>query len=240
MVNNDHRLKILFDLCLKLEHLPRHSSTHAAGVIIAGKPLVELAPLALNEGQIVVQYSKNYIESIGLLKFDFLGLRTLTLLEDARKLIKKDYGLDIDLDRIDQKDEAVYDMISNGETEGVFQLESRGMINFMKRMKPRCLEDIIAGISLFRPGPMEQIPRYITSMHDKSLISYDHPLLEPILKVTYGCIVYQEQVMRIVRDLAGFSLAQADIVRRAMSKKNAEELAMYENLFIYGGKTVRV
>jgi DNA polymerase III subunit alpha len=223
-------------MAMRFEGMPRHASTHAAGVVIAGQPLTELAPLSRNEDAIVVQFAKGNIELIGLLKFDFLGLRTLTVL--------RDYGLRW-FSRTTRSGlimtifpwmTLVYAMISEGRTEAVFQLESPGMTSFMKELQPECLEDIIAGISLYRPGPMDQIPRYVAAKHDPSLIRYDHPLLEPILNVTYGCIVYQEQVMQIVRDLAGFSLAQSDNVRRAMSKKKPAELAKYKNLFLHGGK----
>lgn len=225
----------VIDTALLFEGMPRHSSTHAAGVVISGCPLTDIAPLSRNDEAIVVQYSKENIELAGLLKFDFLGLRTLTVMRETAETVKKNYGVDIDFDLLPMDDPKVYKMISEGNTHGVFQLESQGMTSFMKELKPETLEDIIAGISLFRPGPMEQIPRYIESKNDKDKIRYAHPLLEPILDVTYGCIVYQEQVMRIVRDLAGFSMAQSDIVRRAMSKKKPKELERYRNLFIYGG-----
>lgn len=233
--DSDPDVKEIIDYALKLEGMPRHASTHAAGVIICGEPITNFAPLAKNDESIVVQYTKNYIEGIGLLKFDFLGLRTLTVLRGAAAEIKKNHGVDIDFDALDFNDPAIYQMISRGETAGVFQLESPGMVSFIKSLKPESLEDIIAGISLFRPGPMEQIPRYVAARHDPGRIRYDHPLLEPILKVTYGCIVYQEQVMQIVRDLAGFSMGMSDIVRRAMAKKKPAELQKYQNLFLFGG-----
>ncbi len=225
----------VIDTAILFEGMPRHSSTHAAGVVIAGCPLTEIAPLSKNDEAIVVQYSKENIELAGLLKFDFLGLRTLTVMRETSEMVFKNYGKVIDFDLLPMDDQKVYKMISDGNTQGVFQLESQGMTSFMKELKPETIEDIIAGISLFRPGPMEQIPKYIESKNDRDKISYSHPLLEPILDVTYGCIVYQEQVMRIVRDLAGFSMAQSDIVRRAMSKKKPKELEKYRNLFVYGG-----
>lgn len=232
----DPKVHEIIDYARKMEGMPRHASTHAAGVIICGDPIVDYAPLAKNDEAIVVQYTKNYIESIGLLKFDFLGLRTLTVLRDASEAILRNHGVHVEFDQLDLADPAVFQMIGRGETEGVFQLESAGMVSFIKDLKPESLEDVIAGISLFRPGPMEQIPRYVAARHDPSCIQYDHPLLEPILQVTYGCIVYQEQVMQIVRDLAGFSMGMSDIVRRAMAKKKPDELARYESLFLYGGK----
>ncbi|MDW7656019.1 MAG: DNA polymerase III subunit alpha, partial [Bacillota bacterium] len=182
-----------------------------------------------------VQFAKNNVELIGLLKFDFLGLRTLTVLRDTAAMVLENHNRIIDYDRIPMDDLAVFTMISEGRTEAVFQLESPGMTSFMKELRPESLEDIIAGLSLYRPGPMDQIPRYVAAKHDPEKIRYDHPLLEPILNVTYGCLVYQEQVMQVVRDLAGFSMGQSDNVRRAMSKKKPAELAKYKNLFIHGG-----
>ncbi len=225
----------VLDTAMRFEGMPRHASTHAAGVIISSQPLTDLAPLSKNEDAIVVQFAKNNVEKIGLLKFDFLGLRTLTVLRDTAEMALKNHGAVIDFDRLPMDDPAVFAMISEGNTDGVFQLESNGMTSFMKELRPESLEDIIAGISLYRPGPMEQIPRYVAAKHDHSKIRYDHPLLEPILNVTYGCIVYQEQVMQIVRDLAGFSMGQSDNVRRAMSKKKPAELAKYKTLFLQGG-----
>jgi len=225
----------VIDLARRFEGMPRHASTHAAGVVISSEPLTNLAPLSRNEDSIVVQYSKNNIELIGLLKFDFLGLRTLTVMQDTAAMVAKNHQIVIDFDTLPMEDRAVYAMISEGNTEAVFQLESGGMTSFMKELRPESLEDIIAGISLYRPGPMDQIPQYVAAKHDPAKIRYDHPLLEPILNVTYGCIVYQEQVMQIVRDLAGFSMGQSDNVRRAMSKKKPAEMAKYKNLFLYGG-----
>ncbi len=233
--DNNPVAKDVLDTAILFEGMPRHSSTHAAGVIISSCPLTDIAPLSKNDDAIVVQYAKGNIELIGLLKFDFLGLRTLTVMRDTAEMVLKNYGVTIDYDTLPMEDKDVYKMICDGNTDAVFQLESPGMTNFMKELKPENLEDIIAGISLFRPGPMEQIPKYVAAKHDRSKISYVHPLLEPILNVTYGCIVYQEQVMRVVRDLAGFSMGQSDNVRRAMSKKKPEELAKYKSLFINGG-----
>lgn len=223
-----------FALAQKLEGLPRHASTHAAGVIISGVPVSEVAPLSTNDTTPVVQYTKDHIEEVGLLKFDFLGLRNLSILHDAADLIRKNTGRIIDFDTMTFDDPAVFDLLCEGKTAGVFQLEAEGMTRFIKDMKPRSLEDIIAGISLYRPGPMEQIPRYLAAA--KGDITYDHPLLEPILKTTRGCMVYQEQVMQIVRSLAGFSMGQADNIRRAMSKKKPELLATYRQLFVEGGE----
>lgn len=232
----DPTTKRVIDLARRFEGMPRHASTHAAGVIIADKPVSDIAPLARNDESIVVQFTKDEIESVGLMKFDFLGLRTLTVLQETANLVQKNTDITIDYTAMAYDDPAIYDMISRGDTDGVFQLESGGMTQFMKELKPESFEDIIAGISLFRPGPMTHIPRYVEARHDPSKIRYETPLLEPILNVTYGVIVYQEQVMRIVRDLAGFSFGQADNVRRAMSKKEENLLKSYRALFIDGGQ----
>ena len=229
-------VKQVIDLALKFEGMPRHTSTHAAGVIISAKPLTEIAPLAKNDESVVVQFAKANAEEIGLLKFDFLGLRTLTVMRDTAQMVRENQGIEIDFDHIPMDEPAVYEMISRGETEGVFQLESSGMTSFMMDLKPASLEDIIAGISLYRPGPMDQIPKYVAARHDPTSIKYDHPLLEPILNMTYGCMIYQEQVMQIVRDLAGFSMGQSDNIRRAMAKKKASMMEKYRQIFIYGGK----
>ena len=223
------------DMAMRIEGLPRNAGTHAAGIIISGADITDIAPLAVNDDTVVVQFAKADVESIGLLKFDFLGLRTLTVLQEARDLVRQNYGKDIDLERIPLDDPNIFKMISRGDTVGVFQLESRGMTSFMKQLEPESLEDIIAGISLYRPGPMEQIPKYVDCKHNPSHISYDHELLEPILNVTYGCAIYQEQVMQIVRDLAGFSMGQSDNIRRAMSKKKKSIMENYRQLFMYGG-----
>lgn len=236
MYENSPSCKKVIDSARRLEGMPRHASTHAAGVIISSKDLTEIAPLARNDEAVVVQYTKENIERVGLLKFDFLGLRTMTVLRDTRDMVWKNRGISIDFERISLEEKEVYEMVASGETMGVFQLESPGMTAFIRELKPEKLEEIIAGVSLYRPGPMEQIPRYVKGKHHPETIHYDHPLLESILEVTYGCIVYQEQVMQIVRDLAGFSLGQADIVRRAMAKKKPAELARYEKLFLFGGE----
>lgn len=233
--NSDASIKKMLDYSMRLEGLPRHTSTHAAGVIISGQDITNIAPLAVNENSTVVQFAKADIESVGLLKFDFLGLRTLTVLKDTVDMVYDNCKTKIDIDEIPLDDPAIFKMIGDGDTVGVFQLESRGMTSFMKELKPSSLEDIIAGISLYRPGPMDQIPKYVACKHNSSKIAYDHPLLEPILDVTYGCMVYQEQAMRIVRDLAGFSMGQSDNIRRAMSKKKRELMEKYRKLFIYGG-----
>lgn len=226
----------IIDTAMLFEGMPRHASTHAAGVVISGVTLMDLVPLAKNDESVVVQFDKNNVESLGLLKFDFLGLRTLTVMRDAAVMIRQNHGIDIDYDKIPMDEKPIYDMIGRGDTSGVFQLESQGMTSFMTELLPESLEDIIAGISLYRPGPMEQIPRYIKGRHNRSAIHYDTPLLEPILEVTYGCMVYQEQVMQIVRDLAGFSLGQSDNIRRAMSKKKVSLMEKYRKLFIFGGE----
>ncbi|MGL5243710.1 MAG: DNA polymerase III subunit alpha, partial [Sarcina sp.] len=217
--DTDERVKELIDVSMKLEGLPRHSSTHAAGVVIAAKPLVEYVPLQKNEESIVTQFDMTTLEELGLLKMDFLGLRTLTVMRDAVNMIKENRGINIDLDNLNFNDKEVYRMIGEGKTAGVFQLESAGMVSFMKELKPDCLEDIIAGISLYRPGPMAEIPRYIEGKKNIKNVKYMHPKLEDILNVTYGVMVYQEQVMEIVRKLAGYSMGRSDLVRRAMSKK---------------------
>jgi DNA polymerase III subunit alpha len=233
---NNPAAREVLDTAILFEGMPRHPSTHAAGVVISRLPITDIAPLARNDQSIVVQYTKSDIESVGLMKFDFLGLRTLTVMRYTADMIAKKHNVTVDYDALNMDDPKVYKMISEGNTDGIFQLESPGMTNFMKDLKPETMEDIIAGISLFRPGPMEQIPKYVASKNRKVHITYAHKLLEPILNVTYGCIVYQEQVMRVVRELAGFSMGQSDNVRRAMSKKQPAELAKYRTLFLYGGE----
>ncbi len=230
MYESDEQTGRLLDMSMRLEGLPRHTSIHAAGIVISPKPVDEFVPLSrAADGSITTEYTMVTLEELGLLKMDFLGLRTLTVIADA-------VGSAFDLHDIDYGDKAVYDMISAGRTEGVFQLESAGMKNFMKELKPRCLEDIIAGISLYRPGPMDFIPKYIAGKNSQGNIQYDCPELEPILAPTYGCIVYQEQVMQIVRDLAGYSYGRSDLVRRAMSKKKASVMEQEKNNFIYGNE----
>ena len=232
--DTDDRVKTLIDVSKTLEGLPRHSSTHAAGVVIASKPLVEYVPLQKNEDNIVAQFDMTTLEELGLLKMDFLGLRTLTVMSDAVKMIKANREIEIDLDKINFEDKEVYKMIGEGKTAGVFQLESPGMTSFMKELKPDCLEDIIAGISLYRPGPMAEIPRYIEGKRNKDSVHYETPELEDILDVTYGVMVYQEQVMEIVRKLGGYTLGRSDMVRRAMSKKKHSVMEQERKNFIYG------
>ena len=219
---------------MKLEGLPRHASTHAAGVVISSVPTMELVPLQRNEDSITTQYPMGTLEALGMLKMDFLGLRTLTVIHDCCEFIKQ-RGIDApDFSKLGFDDHNVYDLISSGDTIGIFQLESAGMTNFMMQMKPSCFEDIIAGIALFRPGPMESIPRYLEGKQDVSSVKYMHEKLRPILETTYGCMVYQEQVMQIVRDLAGYSSGRSDLIRRAMSKKKHDVMEKERANFING------
>ncbi len=231
---NEPATKELIDMAELLEGMPRHASTHAAGVVISKKPIREYVPLSRNDDSITTQFPMGLLEELGLLKMDFLGLRTLTVIRDSVDLIQKNYGLEIHMDGLEMNDPEVFKMISEGRTAGVFQLESAGMTQFMKELKPTSLEDIIAGISLYRPGPMDQIPRYLRNKNNPEQVKYDHPLLEKILNVTYGCMVYQEQVMQIVRDLAGYSMGRSDLVRRAMSKKKVSVMEEERKNFIYG------
>ena len=226
-------VKKLIDTAKAVEGLPRNIGTHAAGVVIAGNKVSSYVPIQRSDDIISTQYTKDTVEELGLLKMDFLGLRNLTVIEDTVK-IAKSMGIDIDMNNIDYNVPEVYEMISDGDTDGVFQLESAGMRSFMKRLMPRNIEDITAGIALYRPGPMDFIPAYIKNKNNPKNISYKHPLLKDILEMTYGCIVYQEQVMQIVRTLAGFSMGRADEVRRAMSKKKAKEMQKARQSFIYG------
>ncbi len=231
----DDEVHNLIDMSRKLEGLPRHTSMHAAGVVICDKAASEYVPLAkANDGQITTQYTMTTLEELGLLKMDFLGLRTLTVIQNATKLIKASRGIELDVEKIDYDDKAVFDSISTGRTDGVFQIESAGMKSFMKELKPQNLEDIIAGIALYRPGPMDFIPQYLRGKNNKETITYHCPQLEPILEPTYGCIVYQEQVMQIVRDLAGYTLGQSDLLRRAMSKKKDNVMREERANFVYG------
>jgi len=234
LYDNDEVSRHLVDMSRRLEGLPRHASTHAAGVVICREPVMEYVPLYSNEGLISTQFTMGTLEELGILKMDFLGLRTLTVIQNAVKEIKRIHGIDIDIDNLDQDDKNVYAMIAQGKTEGVFQLESAGMKSFMKELQPTCLEDLIAGISLYRPGPMDFIPKYVKGKNDSGNVNYTHPALKTILEPTYGCIVYQEQVMQIVRDLAGYSLGRSDLVRRAMSKKKASVMAEERKNFVYG------
>ena len=237
LYNEDEQVKYLIDMSKRLEGLPRHTSMHAAGVVIGSRSIDEFVPLSrAADGTITTQFTMTTIEELGLLKMDFLGLRTLTVIQNAVRLAEKDYGIKLDMDHIDYDDKKVLDLISSGKTEGIFQLESAGMKNFMKELRPESLEDVIAGISLYRPGPMDFIPAYIKGKNDKASITYDCPQLEPILAPTYGCIVYQEQVMQIVRDLAGYSMGRSDLVRRAMSKKKTQVMEKERQNFVYGNE----
>ena len=227
----------LIDTARRLEGLPRHTSMHAAGVVISQKDVSEYVPLSrASDGSIVTQFTMTTLEELGLLKMDFLGLRTLTVIQNAVKLIQKDAGVTLDMQKINYDDKKVLDSLGTGRSDGVFQLESAGMKNFMKELKPQSLEDVIAGISLYRPGPMDFIPQYIRGKNRPDTIRYDCPQLEPILKPTYGCIVYQEQVMQIVRNLAGYTLGRSDLVRRAMSKKKASVMEKERQNFVYGNE----
>lgn len=232
--DTDEQAKNLIDMSKRLEGLPRHTSMHAAGVLISPKPVDEYVPLSkAADGTVTTQYTMTTLEELGLLKMDFLGLRTLTVIQNAARMagLADDTMMDIDFD-----DKGVYEMIGTGHTEGVFQLESAGMKQFMKELKPQNLEDVIAGISLYRPGPMDYIPQYIAGKNNQDSVTYDCPQLEPILEPTYGCIVYQEQVMQIVRNLAGYSFGRSDLVRRAMSKKKASVMAAERKNFVYGNE----
>ena len=235
LYETDEQVKELIDMSRRLEGLPRHTSMHAAGVVICSRPAEDLVPLSRGaDGSITTQFTMTTIEELGLLKMDFLGLRTLTVLRDAVKLVKQSTGKEMNLDQIDFDDKKVLASIGTGKTDGVFQLESAGMKNFMKELKPQNLEDIIAGISLYRPGPMDFIPKYIKGKSNFGTVTYLCPQLEPILAPTYGCIVYQEQVMQIVRDLGGYTLGRSDLVRRAMSKKKQAVMEKERANFIYG------
>ena len=235
MYESDESIKKLIDMSRRLEGLPRHTSMHAAGVVISQKPMDEYVPLSrASDGTITTQFTMTTIEELGLLKMDFLGLRTLTVIQNAVRLAEKSSGKKIDMNAIDYNDKKVLDSLGTGKTDGVFQLESAGMKNFMKELKPQSLEDVIAGISLYRPGPMDFIPAYIKGKDHPESITYDCPELEPILAPTYGCIVYQEQVMQIVRDLAGYTWGRSDLVRRAMSKKKGKVMEQERKNFVYG------
>ncbi|MBO6166193.1 MAG: DNA polymerase III subunit alpha [Eubacterium sp.] len=234
MYQENEEIRYLVDMSRQLEGLPRHASLHAAGVVIGREPIDEFVPLCKNGDVVATQFNMTRIEELGLLKMDFLGLRNLTVIKDAVENIRKRTGEVVDVENLDFNDKAVYDMISQGKCDGVFQLESSGMQSFMKQLKPRNIEDVIAGISLYRPGPMDFIPQYIAGKNSVDPIHYDTPELEPILAPTYGCIVYQEQVMQIVMVLAGYSLGRSDLVRRAMSKKKADVMAKERQYFVYG------
>ncbi len=237
LYDTDEKIHRLIDMSKRLEGLPRHTSMHAAGVVICQREVDDYVPLSRgSDGTITTQYQMTELEELGLLKMDFLGLRTLTVIQDACEMASRRTGRDIDMDTIDYNDKAVYASLATGKTEGVFQLESGGMKSFMKELKPGSMEDVIAGISLYRPGPMDFIPQYIRGKENPDRIVYDCPQLEPILEPTYGCIVYQEQVMQIVRDLAGYTLGRSDLVRRAMSKKKASVMAQERKNFVYGNE----
>jgi len=229
-------IKKLLDTAMKLEGIPRHASTHAAGVVIADKPITEYVPLQINprDGSVITQFPMNTLENMGLLKMDFLGLRNLTVIRHTAETVKKTRGIDIRLDGLKFNDENVFRLIASGDTDGIFQLESAGMRSLMQKLKPANLGDIMVGISLFRPGPMESIPKYLEAKENPDKVSYAHPLLEPILRETYGCIVYQEQVMEIVRALAGYSYGRSDLVRRAMAKKKKDVMEKERHTFVYG------
>ena len=234
MCEDDEEVKYLIEMAKRLEGLPRHSSMHAAGVVISQKSVDEYVPLSrAADGSVTTQFTMTTLEQLGLLKMDFLGLRTLTVIQNAVLMARKK-DPSVNMDTLDYDDKKVLDYIGTGKTDGIFQIESAGMKSFMKELKPNSLEDMIAGISLYRPGPMDFIPQYIKGKNDASSISYDCPQLEPILNSTYGCIVYQEQVMQIVRDLAGYSLGRSDLLRRAMSKKKGEEMKRERQIFLYG------
>ncbi len=230
---NDEQVHKILDIAMALEGMPRQASTHACGVVITKEPVDTYVPLYVRDGQISTQYIMTTLEELGLLKMDFLGLRTLTVIQDTINLVEKGRGIKVEFDK-DMADPKVYKLWQDGNTSGIFQFESQGMTNFMKELKPDCLEDLIAGVSLYRPGPMDQIPRYIKGKQNPGHNEYTHPRLEPILNVTYGCMVYQEQLMQIVRDLAGYSLGRADLVRRAMGKKKLDVMAKEREVFING------
>ncbi len=233
LYEQDEEVGKMLDIAKALEGMPRQASTHACGVVITKEPVDTYVPLYVRDGQISTQFIMTTLEELGLLKMDFLGLRTLTVIQDAINLVKENRGIDVEFDK-EMGDANVYKLWQNGESIGIFQFESQGMTNFMKELKPDCLEDIIAGVSLYRPGPMDQIPRYIKNKKNPENAEYTHPSLIPILNVTYGCMVYQEQVMQIVRDLAGYSLGRADLVRRAMGKKKLDVMAKEREYFIHG------
>ncbi|MCD8217752.1 MAG: DNA polymerase III subunit alpha [Clostridiales bacterium] len=237
LYQSDPEVGKLIDMAKRLEGLPRHTSMHAAGVVISQKSVDEYVPLSRgSDGSITTQFTMTTLEELGLLKMDFLGLRTLTVIQDAVRNVETTHGIKLDMDAIDYNDAAVLASLSTGKCDGVFQLESAGMKSFMKELKPQSLEDVIAGISLYRPGPMDFIPAYIRGKNNPESITYDCPQLEPILAPTYGCIVYQEQVMQIVRDLAGYTLGRSDLVRRAMSKKKTDVMARERQNFVYGNE----
>ena len=234
LYENDKETKEVIDISKQMEGMLRHASTHAAGVVISKKPIDEYVPLYKHQESISTQFTMTTLEELGLLKMDFLGLRTLTVIRDALDLIENKYGKRIDFSSMDYDDPKVYELLSSGKTLGVFQLESSGMRNFMKQLKPDNFEDIVAGISLYRPGPMDSIPTYIQNKNNPDKVTYIHESLRPIMEVTYGCLVYQEQVMQVVRDLAGYSYGRSDLVRRAMGKKKMDVMEEERHYFIHG------
>lgn len=231
---NDEKVRQVLDMSKALEGMPRHASTHAAGVVISKKSIDEYVPLYMSDKGVATQFTMTTIEELGLLKMDFLGLRNLTVIRDALEMIKENYGVDIDFANMDYDDPKTYELIAKGNTQGVFQLESGGMTQFMKNLKPDCFEDIVAGVALYRPGPMASIPTYIENKKNPDNITYLHESLKPILSVTYGCLIYQEQVMQIVRDLGGYSYGRSDLVRRAMGKKKMDVMLQEKEYFIHG------
>lgn len=233
--NTDEQLKKIVDMAIKVEGLPRQASMHAAGVVICEKPIMDNVPLQRNGDDITTQFDMVEVEALGMLKMDFLGLRTLTDVQLACQYVHENHGVDLDFHKIGYEDQGAYDLIGSGETDGVFQLESPGMKRFMRNLKPSTFEDIIAGISLYRPGPMDSIDDYVKNKHNPELVKYDHPLLEPILKNSYGILVYQEQVMQICQSLGGFTLGHADVVRKAMGKKKVDIMEQQKSIFVYGG-----
>lgn len=235
MYEQDETVKKVVDMAIRVEDMPRQTGMHAAGVVICAKPIADNVPLQRSGDDVTTQFDMKEVEQLGMLKMDFLGLRTLTDIAKAKQYIKEDFGVELDFHDLGYEDEGTYQMIGEGETDAVFQLESPGMKRFMRDLRPSTFEDIIAGISMYRPGPMDSIPTYVKYKHNPDTIRYKHPLLEPLLKATYGVLIYQEQVMQICQVLGGFSLGQADIVRRAMGKKNVEEMARQKKIFIEGG-----
>ncbi len=234
MYNSSNDVKRVVDIAMKLEGMPRQCSTHACGVVIACDNLEKFMPLSRNGDDMTTQYSMTDIERLGHLKMDFLGLRNLNDIQKAVQYVKENYGVELDFDKMGYADEGVYKMLSSGNTKAIFQVESGGFQKFLRELKPTSIEDITAGVSLYRPGPMDSIPRYVHNKHNPQDVTYDHPILEPILNVTYGCIVYQEQVMRIVQDMAGYTLGQADMVRRMMGKKKLEAMQKEKTVFLFG------
>lgn len=240
MYNDNPTLRNVIDMALRIEGMPRNCSKHAAGVVICREVISDFVPLQRNGEDITTQFQKEEVELMGMLKMDFLGLKTLTDVSKTRQYIKEDFGVEIDFQKLGYDDPEVYKLIGTGETDAVFQLESTGMKKFMQELRPQSLEDIIAGISLYRPGPMDAIPDYLRSKNNPETITYKHPALEPILNMTYGTLVYQEQVMQIVQVLAGYSLGSADLLRRAMSKKKPDVMAKHRQIFLYGDEKMHI